>query len=216
MSSRTIKDLPIYGESSNEQLKPIWVAVEKNEKSQLEEIVTNFRQSVCSLTKQFQDQTKNSVQYYEQSRDSLKNYIDYIRSETNIIPKFAFISLSGLGGILLGYRKSIFRKIFYSSLLVSSSTALCYPKEAKYFYNKGYEASSKEAMDLYRKYVWPEEKKSVKKSQQVENVVNKIDGKDTVVKLDSQAIESSVPSKNVKGDRGQSREEDEDMYTSRK
>lgn len=216
MSSRTIKDLPIYGESSNEQLKPIWVVVEKNEKTQLEEIVTNFRQSVCSLMKQFQDQTNQSVQYYEQSRESLKNNIDYIRSETNIIPKFAFISLSGLGGILLGYKKSIFRKILYSSLLATSSAALCYPKESKYFYTKGYEASSKEAMDFYRKHIWPEEKKTMKKTQVVENTVKKIDDKDTVVKLDSQTIESSKPSKNVKGDRGQSREEDEDMYTSRK
>ncbi|RNA30979.1 MICOS complex subunit Mic26-like [Brachionus plicatilis] len=217
MSSRTIKDLPIYGESSSESSKPVWAVVEKTEKSELEKFVTNFRQSVCSLMGQFQKQTNSSIQYYEQSRDSLKNKVDYVRSETNIIPKFAFISLSGLSGLLLGYRKSIFKKVLYSSLLTSGSAALCYPKETKNFYNKAYEASSIEAMDLYRTYIWPEEKKTSKKSEAVEKMVEKkIDPKDKVVKLDNQTIESSVPSKTVVGDRGQSREEDEDMYSSRK
>lgn len=215
MSSRNIKDLPIYGESTNESSKPIWVVLERTEKSQLEKLVTDFRQSVCDLLKQFQDQTNYSVQYYEQSRDSLKNKVEHIRSETNIIPKFAFISLSGLSGLLLGYRKSVFRKFLYSSLLTSGSAALCYPKEAKFLYNKAYEASSKEAMDFYRTFIWPEEK-TTKKTQITEEIVKKIDPKDTIVKLDSQTIESSVSTKTVVGDRGQSREEDEDMYTSRK
>ncbi|CAF0732635.1 unnamed protein product [Brachionus calyciflorus] len=215
-SPRTIKDLPIYGDSQNESNKPLWIVVENPEKSELEKFVSETRQTACGLMRQFNDQTEYLTKALEQNKLVLKNQLEYVRSETNLIPKVAFISLSGLSGLLLGYRKSTFRKLLYSTLLTGGATSLCYPTEARVYSSKAYEVGSKNAMDLYRAYIWPEETKKVKKVEAVQQAPKAMDPKDTVVKLDKETIESTESKRNIVGDKGQASDEDKDMYTTRK
>ena len=60
MSSRTIKDLPLYGPTTQNDSKAVWLVAENKEKSQLEQVVSSFRQETFSLVKNFQ-QTKMSI-----------------------------------------------------------------------------------------------------------------------------------------------------------
>lgn len=220
-SPKTIKDLPIYDDSLNGNGKALWVTIEKKtDKSELESLVSSARQSACNFVKEFQHQKDSTINYYETTKENIRNKVNYISSETNLIPKLAFISLSGLSGLLIGYKKSSVRKLFYTGLLTTGATAVCYPKEAKVFSSKLYEISEQNAKKIYREYIWPEEsnKKAVLKKidQNKGEVEQKHDSKDKIVKLDNEAIKSILSSKNIVGDKGQSTDEDKDMYTTRK
>lgn len=221
-SPKSIKDLPIY--SSPDEAKSVWVSIEqKKQPTALEDAVSSFRQAGCSFLNQFKQQKDDSIKFYESTSQQVAQQLDYISSEYNIIPKVVFISLSGFSGLLLGYRRSAFRKFLYTSVLASGATALCFPKEAKQYSNKAYDAGKQNAYALYRQYVWPEEKipgspPAAAKSQpeKLEDQVKKqIDAKDKVLKLDKETIDSAKSTKKLAGDKGQSSDEDKEMYTTR-
>lgn len=127
---KTIKDLPIYTDPSSQ--KSLWVTIDrKQEPSSLETAVTTFRQTTCDFLSQFKHQKDEAAKLYESSARSLTGHLDYVRAETNLIPKVVFISLSGLSGLLIGFRRSSFRKFVYSGIMGTGAAALCFPKEAK-------------------------------------------------------------------------------------
>ncbi|WAR17150.1 hypothetical protein MAR_031744 [Mya arenaria] len=57
--------------------------------------------------------------------------ISTIRADEGVnVPKISVIGASGLVGIVLGYRGSIFKKTGYSLFLMLATAALCYPTDA--------------------------------------------------------------------------------------
>lgn len=56
--------------------------------------------------------------------------IDYLREETHGPERAGAIVLSGLTGYILGLRKGIIRRLFYTSLGALGMAAICYPNDA--------------------------------------------------------------------------------------
>lgn len=188
---KTVKDLPIYSSANNGN--EVWVQIEK-EKSDLEKGVTSFRKSVCSLMQSFKSQTENSIQLYEKNKKVLNNNLEYIRSETNLVPKVVFISLSGLSGLLIGFRRSAFRKLIYSSVLTTASASLCFPNEAKVYYKEIADYGKKQSNWIYREYIWPDTNKNKQKVAAPPSSTNSSkqeNSKDKVFQLDNQAIKAT-------------------------
>ena len=212
---KTIKDLPIYPDE-NQSDKAIWCNIE-TPRSSLETTISTIRQSTCEFMQQFKTQKEKTVAFVEQTKSNANSQLEYIRSETNLVPKLVFISLSGLSGLLIGFRKSKFRKFMYTSVLTVGATSLCYPKEAKVYYDQAYGFSKKTATEFYRDYIWPSETKSLKNKPSKTQSESSSAGndKDKVIKLNVQDIESTKSEIVMKGDKGMSRDEDKDMYTTR-
>jgi len=213
---KTIKDLPIYPDE-NQSSKAVWVNVEPP-RSSLETSISAVRQATCEFMQQFKTQKEKTVALVEQTKSNANSQLEYIRSETNLVPKVVFISLSGLSGLLIGFRKSKFRKFMYTTVLTIGATSLCYPKEAKVYYEQAFGYSRKAANDFYREYIWPSETKSLKnkpadKAQHESGAIE--NAKDKVIKLNVQDVAATKSEIVMKGDKGQSRDEDKDMYTTR-
>lgn len=217
MPGKTIKDLPLYDEADKSESKPVWLVLESSEKSQLEQAIATLRKETCGLMKSFQHQKDQTVQVVNQTSKTITDQVNTISTEYRLVPKLAFISLSGFSGLLLAYRRSVFRKFIYSSVLAGGAAALCYPNEAKAYSGQVSNVINKNAYQLYRQYVWPDEQeakeKAKKPSPSVETTTT--NSKDKVVKLDSESIKSAKASKEFKGDKGQSNDADQDMYTTR-
>ena len=211
-SSKTISDLSIYG-SDSIQPKEIWVSIPNSEKSQLETAISTVRQTACSMVKAFKGQTKEMNKFVDANKKEADDKLSYLRSESTILPKVAFISLSTLSGFLIGFRRSTARKLLYSATLGTATTALCYPNEAKNITSQVSGMASNQFNVFYRTYVWPEnktKKETVAKPQPavVEN------SKDKVIKLNKEDLKSSSNS-TVVGNKGMSNDDDQDMYTTR-
>lgn len=211
----TLSDLPIY-ESAQVNPKSLWVSVPANDRSSLEEAIGSVRSTACSAVKQIKSQTSQLNDYLNSTRQSADKNLTYLRSESTILPKVVFISLSTLSGLLLGYRKSAFRKGLNCTLLATASTALTFPKETKVVSSKVNEFVSKEAEVLYRTYIWPEEKKVAKKEKQAEEIVwNTANEHTKLIKLNKEDLNDTVPKAEMVGNKGMSNDDDSDMYTTR-
>ena len=217
MSSKTVKDLPLYpDEKRTTSNNTLWVNIE-SPRSPLETAISNFRQSGCQFMQQFKSQKEKTTEFVDQTKNKVNFQLEYIRSETNLVPKVVFISLSGLSGLLIGFRKSKFKKFLYTSMMTVGSTSLCYPKEAKIYYDKAYIASKSTATNFYRDFIWPSENKLKNKSNKLEKdeLARVENGKDKVIKLNNQEIESTKTGIIMKGDKGQASDDDKEMYTNR-
>lgn len=71
--------------------------------------------------------------------------LDYLREESNVMPRMGAIGIGGLTGLILGLRGRTFKRLVYSSTGALTMAALCYPKKAeegvdlaKHYINVGY------------------------------------------------------------------------------
>lgn len=71
--------------------------------------------------------------------------LDYLREESNIMPRVGAIGVGGLTGLILGLRGRTFKRLAYSSTGALAMAALCYPRKAeegfnmaKHYVNVGY------------------------------------------------------------------------------
>lgn len=218
---KSINDLPIYNdEKSMRQVALVNVKVEKN---QLEQAITTVRQATFDFLNKYQEQKEKSLQFYDSTKKDVNEMLGYLRQESVVLPKVAFISLSGFGGLLLGFRRSSFRKILYSGALTTTATALCFPNQTKVYANQASQYAKENAEKIYRTYIWPtEEPKKTVSKEPIENekktVVKKnsetvvANGKDQIIKLDGAEGNSK---RVLEGDIGQANLDDQDMYTTR-
>jgi hypothetical protein len=220
-SHKTIKDLPLYLREGENYGRSLIVHLDSNDRGQLEATVSSLRQSACQFMQQYNEQKEKSLNYYESYKSNVKQQLHYLRSDTNIIPKVVFISLSGFGGLLLGFRRSTFRKFIYGATFATGAAALCYPNEAKLYSNQVCELTKAKARVLYNDYIWPSES-STRKANQSQKIieskptsVNTSSNKDKIIKMDEKDINKVKSKLDIKGDKGQSSDEDKDMYTTR-
>ena len=71
--------------------------------------------------------------------------MDYLREESNVMPRVGAIAIGGLAGLVLGLRGRTFKRVVYSSTGALATAAICYPKKAeegfetaKHYINVGY------------------------------------------------------------------------------
>ena len=84
-----IKDLPIYGRKEDENA--ILVILDTHKKNAVEQAITDVRLGTTNFLNQFQDQKNKTVNAYNTSLDTLNKQLEYIRSESNILPKVDFV-----------------------------------------------------------------------------------------------------------------------------
>jgi len=138
--------------------------------------------------------------------------IDYIQNEnSNEVVRIVTITVAGLGGLVLGYRRSILRKMLYFTIAGGSMASLCYPKQTVELSKNMYEGT----ISLYNQLTSPSEEPN-----QVE-VVNEVqaeeiskDNTDEEISEDTETVLVEKV-KMLKGDPGQSNPEDQDMYSTR-
>jgi len=213
---KTVKDLPIYVDVSETAQRTLLVEL-VTPKSDLETAVASARSQACALMSQYKTERQNAAALYDKTKAQLNTQLEYVRSETNIIPKVAFISLSGLSGLLIGFRRGIFRKLVYSTVLGGAAAAACFPAETRAYSNRVRTWEKQFATGIYQDYIKSSNNKKpvpapVPTPAASETVSN--DGKDQIIKLDN-ASTAGDSTKQVKGDLGQSSEADKDMYTTR-
>ena len=216
----SINDLPIYKlkEASKKEILVQLDTKQQEDPGLLGDFVKSTRQSACKLVKSFQSETDSVITYVDKTEKNVISQLNYIQNDTNIIPKFVFISLAGFGGMLLAFRRSKFRKLFYGVTFGTAAAALCYPKEAKIYSGQAYELGKAKVQQLYREFNAQQgsdkSKQEVAKPSSIE--VSAPSSKDKLVKLDASAIKSGAAAPSISGDKGQSNDADKDMYTTRK
>lgn len=57
--------------------------------------------------------------------------VDYLREESNFMPRMGAIGIGGLAGLILGLRGRTFKRVVYASTGALAMAALCYPKKAE-------------------------------------------------------------------------------------
>lgn len=64
--------------------------------------------------------------------------VKYLQTSASEEVRMAAIAGGSLLGLILGIRKSFFRKLIYAGITGTSTAAIIYPKEAKIFAKEGY------------------------------------------------------------------------------
>ena len=98
-----IKNLPIY---ADEKPKKNYIYVSfAREKTNYEKFISSTRQIVFNYIDKFSHQTERAARFYETGLEHSRSTLEYIRLETNILPKLSFISLSAAAGVVFGYKR---------------------------------------------------------------------------------------------------------------
>ncbi|XP_052764955.1 MICOS complex subunit MIC27-like [Mya arenaria] len=93
--------------------------------------ISAVRQSVWGWLDTQRDTTEMLREKLEIGKAHTEATISTIRADEGVnVPKISVIGASGLVGIVLGYRGSIFKKTGYSLFLMLATAALCYPTDA--------------------------------------------------------------------------------------
>jgi hypothetical protein len=203
-----VSDLPIYSVSATDKTETDHSV--SNKKNVVEEQITVARRAVQEFFGQFEDvydkvRTTTSTGI-EHSRATL----DYLQNSPGDLPRVAFIAASGLGGIVLGFRGGILRKLTYGSVAAVSCTAICYPKktvELSYSSIDYLKEQWKEnvGVDLVQQY-WPFRKDEPSDAQPTTPASET---------SSDRKPESKEKRPKPKGDLGQSNPEDKDLYSTR-
>lgn len=155
---KSINDLPIYDDEKSALNRQVVLVRVEHQKNAFEEAITSARRATFDFLNKYREQKEKSLELYDKTKNDLNQKLDYLRQESVVLPKIVFISLSGFGGLLLGFRRSNFRKILYSGALTTTATALCFPNQTRVYTNKARQLASENAEFIYRTYIWPSEK----------------------------------------------------------
>uniref|UniRef100_A0A170ZIY9 MICOS complex subunit n=1 Tax=Triatoma infestans TaxID=30076 RepID=A0A170ZIY9_TRIIF len=135
-------DLPVYAKEK----KCINCAPTKEPESDLfVETVKCARKEIWFLMDQARIVQRQMGNCLEELKKSSKEGLDYLREESNVVPRMGAIAVGGLSGYILALRRGFFRKLLYTSIGAGGMAALCYPREAKEY--------SHEAVQLMKRYI---------------------------------------------------------------
>jgi hypothetical protein len=207
-----VKELPLY--STDYGRKSVFVNL-VHDKTDFERGITQVRQVAFDFVDKFSETKERVIRFYETGVAHTQSTLDYVRSETNILPKLTFITLSGLGGLLVGFRRSKFRKFLYSASFGTGALALCYPNETRIYSKNAYDWTLNKTKSLYEQYTTKEESNRTSQVPKIETpkIVN-TNPKDQVFNY-TPANETASKEAIIEGDKGQASDEDSDMYTTR-
>ncbi|GAB1867192.1 MICOS complex subunit [Camponotus japonicus] len=113
--------------------------------SALERNISKIRKSVQAVMSEYQHYTGVISDTIDTGVEHSKSLLDYLREESNIMPRMGAIAIGGLAGLVLGLRGRTFKRVVYSSTGALTTAAICYPKKAeegldaaKHYINVGY------------------------------------------------------------------------------
>ncbi|XP_076456951.1 MICOS complex subunit MIC26-like [Babylonia areolata] len=171
--------------------------------SPLRQGISEVRQAIWNYLEAVQETTDMVKEKFDIGKAHTEGLIDYIQNDPGMLPRAAVITVAGLGGIIAGYRGGVMRKLFFSTTAVVAATSLCYPNEAVALTTGAYNSTVGSISSL-----WSSEDSDAE--CQCSEAVEVSTPTTTGSKMTSE-----TGGLTIEGDLGQSREEDEDMYTNR-
>ncbi|BFZ21581.1 hypothetical protein BsWGS_24620 [Bradybaena similaris] len=196
-------DLPLYPRSDTQaQHLEHKVTYPRNV---VEEQIGIVRKAVQDFLGQFVGAYETVKVTTETGIEHSRATLDYIQNNPGELPRVAFIAVAGMGGIVLGYRGGILRKLTYGSIAAVSCAAVCYPKRTVELSQASLDNVKelwKENVgeDLLEKY-WPFHKDNQNEASEPSSSNHKTEGNDK--------------HSGLKGDPGQSNPADKDLYSTR-
>lgn len=226
-----ISDLPVYEEPKLPEYKLIL------EDSALEPYITPMRESVWNVWDSLNEQRQIVTDKVMVGRAHTMQFVTYLQEDAGAVPRAFFITISGLGGIVAGYRGGMVRKALYSTLALASASALCYPHQAIDISSKAWGETKAQGKKVYIVVFprTPDKNSTAEKFEQfVEKKFRRI-AKDTepafqvAEETSKQIVEKVTQVMNIEEgdekatedgeekleDHGQSSAEDKHMYTTR-
>ncbi|KAG5347045.1 MIC27 protein, partial [Acromyrmex charruanus] len=99
--------------------------------SALEQNISKIRKSVQAVVSEYQHYTDVISDTIDIGFEHSSSLLDYLREESNTMPRMGAIAIGGIAGLVLGLRGRKFKRIMYSSVGALSIAAICYPKKTK-------------------------------------------------------------------------------------
>ncbi|EZA47565.1 MICOS complex subunit MIC27 isoform X2 [Ooceraea biroi] len=113
--------------------------------SALEQNISKVRKSIQAVVSEYQHYTGVVSDTISIGYEHSNSLLDYLREESNVMPRMGAIGIGGLAGLILGLRGRTFKRIVYSSTGAVTMAAICYPRKveegfdaAKHYVNVGY------------------------------------------------------------------------------
>ncbi|KYM75466.1 Regulator of G-protein signaling 6 [Atta colombica] len=121
-------DLPIYSFEDDYSKQTLCA---ERPPSVLEQNISKIRKSVQAVVSEYQHYTNVISDTIDIGFEHCSSLLDYLREESNVMPRMGAIAIGGIAGLVLGLRGRKFKRIMYSSAGALSMAAICYPKKTK-------------------------------------------------------------------------------------
>lgn len=135
-------ELPIYSLEDNYSKQ---IPCTECPPSALEQNISKIRKSLQAVMSEYQHYTGVVSDTIDTGIEHSRSLLDYLREESNVMPRMGAIAIGGIAGLVLGLRGRKFKRIMYSSAGALTMAAICYPKKAeegfdlaKHYVNVGY------------------------------------------------------------------------------
>ncbi|XP_067217349.1 MICOS complex subunit MIC27-like isoform X2 [Linepithema humile] len=99
--------------------------------SALEQNISKIRKSVQAIVSEYQHYTGVVSDTIDTGFEHSRTLVDYLREESNVMPRMGAIAIGGLAGLVLGLRGRTFKRVVYTTTGAATVGALCYPKKAE-------------------------------------------------------------------------------------
>ncbi|KAG7208180.1 hypothetical protein KM043_016528 [Ampulex compressa] len=119
-------ELPIYVEDINQQMP-----CADHVPSALELQVGEVRRSLQGVRDQYRYINDSFSSVIDTGKEHSRFMLDYLREESNILPRIGAVGIGSLSGLILGLRGGTFKRLVYSSTGAAAVGAVCYPKKAE-------------------------------------------------------------------------------------
>ncbi|XP_076361886.1 MICOS complex subunit 26/27 isoform X1 [Tachypleus tridentatus] len=226
-------ELPLYEDPDDY----IQYELEERAPSSLELGISTLRKSAGQYLYTVEGTRERVSQIYETAIAHSKSTYDYITHDDNAIPRAIVITVGGLGGLLLGARGGLMKKITYSGTGMLVVASLCYPRQAIELTQRGYKVVRDQSVSMVKEYTGYDLKdllslKNFTSSPLPTPTIDEIGqqvsdvhyfgfrffenlSKRNLAKEKQPNEETNTKDKIVQGDPGMSNPEDKDMYTTR-
>lgn len=222
-------DLPLYEQPSKENFE----FVAEGTTPFLEQ-VSVVRQAIWAYLDTIQGTTNKVKEKWNTGKKYSDDFQTYIKEDPGAVPRAGLVTIAGLGGIVAGYKGGAFRKAFFSMGAMTAAASLCFPHQAIDVAGQGWTAVSQQATGLWQQTKSPDKATEEKKSKVPE--VKPKEGKPATAEAEKAAapesgstsnkagkdskkpvLDKTASAKSVKAqkDFGQSKKEDQDLYTTR-
>ncbi|XP_050531193.1 uncharacterized protein LOC126899941 [Daktulosphaira vitifoliae] len=135
-----ISELPIYSEENKcpqdeEKTDNNSIKLSMDDPKRIAKIINDTITNVGNKTINFKNNIYFKIGEIKDNIDEYrKEFLEKLRAEENLHLRCAFIMTGGVTGVILALRRGKFKKTLYSTLGTISTTALCYPDQAKKAY----------------------------------------------------------------------------------
>jgi len=204
-----VRDLPLYGDP-----KPVEFDYIPEKVSLVQQNMTPVTEMILATASRC-EKFLNIVSVTQRTAtDNVKDYLKYLREDSGAMPRAAFITVAGLGGVIGGYKGGVMRKTLFAGIAMGAASSVCYPEQAINLSRQGWLLTREQAAQLWQQRAGGDEKPVQEGSSAAEVGGESREGSG-VTKNTVTVSDQDNQSKQPKVDLGMSTPEDKDMYTTR-